>query len=153
MLRPAGRVAANVRVSPAAGAAKWLETSSENAWPSLELWLAMNGQGGELWGPPMVKKTLMNLPWASVGGVPEISPVAAWMVRPAGRVAANVRVSPAAGAAKWLETSSENAWPSLALWLAITVPVGPVSPTARVKLSLMNLPWASVAVTVTGLRP
>src|SRR6202048_3599311 len=78
-------------------------------------------------------------------------PVPALMLSPAGRTAANVRVSPAAGAAKWPETSSENAWPSLALWLAIAVPVGPVSPTARVKLSLMDLPWASVAVTVIGL--
>src|SRR5258707_5232797 len=81
---------------------------------------------------------------ASVG-VPEITPVPALMLRPAGRVAANVRVLPAAGAAKWPETSSENAWPSLALWLAIAVPVGPVSPTVRATLSETVLPWATVA--------
>jgi Predicted 3'-5' exonuclease related to the exonuclease domain of PolB len=34
MLRPAGNDPENVRVSPAAGATKWLETSSEKALPS-----------------------------------------------------------------------------------------------------------------------
>ena len=35
----------------------------------------------------------------------------------------------------------------------MAVAVGPLSPTARWKLSLIALPWASVAVTVTGLLP
>ena len=46
-----------------------------------------------------------------------------------------------------------EAWPSKALWFAMAVAVGPLSPTARWKLSLMALPWASVAVTVTVLSP
>src|ERR1700693_977543 len=85
--------------------------------------------------------------------MPEMTPVWASMLRPAGREAEKVRASPAAGAAKWLETLSEKAWPSLALWSAMAVAVGPLSPTARWKLSLIALPWASVAVTVTGLLP
>src|ERR1700730_17921830 len=109
------------------------------------------------------KLSLIALPWASVAvtvtgllpkslsvGVPEIVPVWASMLRPAGSLAEKVRASPAAGAAKWLETLSEKAWPSLALWSAMAVAVGPLSPTARWKLSLIALPWASVAVTVIG---
>src|SRR5437764_9497553 len=64
-------------------------------------------------------------------GVPEMTPVCALMLRPAGKEAEKVRASPAAGAAKWLETLSEKAWPSLALWSAMAVAVGPLSPTAR----------------------
>src|SRR5260370_23022418 len=75
------------------------------------------------------------------------------MLRPAGSVAENVRASPAAGAAKWLDTLSEKAWPSLALWSAMAVPVGPVSPTFNVKGSLIDLPWASGAVTGIGVLP
>src|SRR5260221_12405605 len=61
MLRPAGTVAGKVKVSPAAGAAKWLETSSENAWPSLALWLANResvgpGKGADLGGRRIIKK-------------------------------------------------------------------------------------------------
>ena len=44
--------------------------------------------------------------------VPEINPLALSMLRPVGNDAENVRVSPAAGATKWLETSSETFWPS-----------------------------------------
>src|SRR5208282_5310990 len=110
--------------------------------------------------------SLTALPWASVAvtviglvpkspsvGVPEMTPVWALMLSPAGSVAVKVSVSPAAGAVKWLETLSEKAWPSSALWLAIAVAVGPLSPTASWKLSLTALPWASVAVTVIGLLP
>src|ERR1700680_407123 len=112
------------------------------------------------------KLSLIALPWASVAftvigllpkslsvGVPEMMPVWALMLRPAGSLAEKVSVSPAAGAAKWLETLSEKAWPSLALWFAMTVAVAPLSPTARLKLSLIALPWASVAVTVIALLP
>src|SRR5450432_4436269 len=107
------------------------------------------------------KLSLMALPWASVAftvivllpkslsvGVPEMTPVWASMCRPAGNVAENVRASPAPGAAKWLATFRLNAWPSLALWLAIGVAVGPVAPTASWKLWLVALPWASVGFTV-----
>src|ERR1022692_2102356 len=82
-----------------------------------------------------------------------MTPVWASMLRPVGSLAEKVRASPAAGAAKWLETLSEKAWPSKPLWFAIAVAVGPLSPTARLKLSLIALPWASVAVTVTVLLP
>src|SRR5207248_704663 len=112
------------------------------------------------------KLSLIALPWASVAvtvavllpkslsvGVPDMTPVCALMLRPAGKEAEKVRASPAAGAAKWLETLSEKLWPSKALWFAIAVAVGPLSPTWRWKLSLMALPWASVAVTVTVLLP
>src|ERR1700722_7720479 len=85
--------------------------------------------------------------------MPVMMPVWALMLRPAGSLAEKVRVSPAAGAAKWLETLSEKAWPSLALWLVIAVAVGPVSPTASAKLSLTALSWASVALAVTVLLP
>ncbi len=74
------------------------------------------------------KLSLIALPWASVAvtvtvllpkslsvGVPEMTPVCASMLRPAGSFAEKVRASPAAGAAKWLETLSEKACPSLAL--------------------------------------
>ena len=75
------------------------------------------------------------------------------MLSPLGSVAENVSASPAAGAVKWLETLREKAWPSLALWSAIGVAVGPLSPTASWKVSLTAWPWASVAVTVIGLLP
>src|SRR5216683_100927 len=166
MLRPAGSVAENVRASPAAGAAKWLETSSAKAWPSLALWLAMAVPVGPVSPTFNVKCSLITLPWASVAvtvmgllpkspsvGVPEMTPVWALMLRPVGKLAENVKASPAAGAAKWPETLSEKAWPSLALWLAMVVAVGPLSPTFNVKVSLIALPWASVAVTVIGLLP
>src|SRR6266851_1833921 len=166
MLRPAGKLAENVKASPAAGAAKWLDTLSEKARPSLALWLAMAVPVGPVSPTFSVKLSLIDLPWASVAvtvigllpkspsvGVPEMTPVWALMLRPAGSVAENVRASPAAGAAKWLDTLSEKAWPSLALWSAMTVAVGPLSPTFNVKCSLIDLPWASVAVTVIGLLP
>ena len=163
MLRPVGSLAEKVRASPAAGAAKWLETLSEKAWPSLALWFAMAVAVGPLSPTARWKLSLIALPWASVAvtvtvllpkslsvGVPEMTPVWASMLRPVGSLAEKVRASPAAGAAKWLETLSEKAWPSLALWFAMAVAVGPLSPTARLKLSLIALPWASVAVTVIG---
>src|SRR6202023_1065389 len=165
-LRPAGSLAEKVRASPAAGAAKWLETLSEKAWPSLALWFAMTVAVGPLSPTARLKLSLMALPWASVAvtvigllpkslsvGVPEMTPVWALMLRLAGSLAEKVRPSPAAGAAKWLATLSEKAWPSKPLWFAMTVAVGPLSPTARLKLSLIALPWASVAVTVTVLLP
>src|ERR1700693_2304327 len=112
------------------------------------------------------KLSLIALPWASVAvtvigllpkslsvGVPEMTPVWASMLRPVGSLAEKVRVSPAAGVAKWLETLSAKLCPSKALWFAMAVAVGPLSPTARWKLSLIALPWASVAVTVIGLLP
>src|SRR5450631_1359913 len=112
------------------------------------------------------KLSLMALPWASVAvtvigllpkspsvGVPEMTPVWASMLRPLGSEPEKVKASPAAGAAKWLEISRLKACPSLALWSAMAVAVGPLSPTARWKLSLMALPWASVAVTVIELLP
>src|ERR1700674_2115381 len=166
MLRPPGSLAEKVSTSPAAGAAKWLETLSEKAWPSLALWLGMTVAVGPLSPTARLKLSLIDLPCASVAvtvigllpkspsvGVPEITPVWASMLRPAGSLAEKVSASPAAGAAKWLETLSEKAWPSLALWLGMTVAVGPLSPTARLKLSLIALPCASVAVTVIGLLP
>src|SRR6202521_3186974 len=166
MLRPAGSLAEKVSASPAAGAAKWLETLSEKAWPSLALWLGMTVAVGPLSPTARLKLSLIALPCASVAvtvigllpkspsvGVPEITPVWASMLRPAGSLAEKVRASPAAGAAKWLATLSEKAWARLALWLGMTVAVGPVSPTARLKLSLIALPCASVAVTVIGLLP
>ena len=71
------------------------------------------------------KVSLIALPWASVAvtvigllpkslsvGTPEMMPVWASMLRPVGNAPEKVRVSPAAGAAKWLETLSEKAWPS-----------------------------------------
>src|SRR5260221_11917099 len=61
MLRRAGRAAVYVRVSPAAGAAKWLETSSENAWPSLALWDGKSvgeGKGVDLGGGRILKKKM-----------------------------------------------------------------------------------------------
>src|SRR5471032_2697869 len=48
MLRPVGSEAEKVRASPAAGAVKWLETSSEKAWPSLPLWSAMAVADGQM---------------------------------------------------------------------------------------------------------
>ena len=61
------------------------------------------------------KLSLIALPWASVAvtvmvllpkslsvGVPEMMPVWALMLSPAGSYAEKVRVSPAAGAVKWL---------------------------------------------------
>src|ERR1700730_4638753 len=112
------------------------------------------------------KLSLIALPWASVAvtvtwllpksvsvGTPEMMPVWASMMRPAGSLAEKVSVSPAAGAAKWLEILSEKAWPSKPPWFAMAVAVGPLSPTARLKLSLIAMPWASVAVTVIGLLP
>src|SRR3984893_2278603 len=153
MLRPAGKEAEKVSVSPAAGAAKWLETLSEKAWPSLALWSAMGVAVGPLSPTWRWKLSLIALPWASVAvtvtvllpkslsvGVPEMMPVWASMLRPAGSLAEKVRASPAAGAAKWLETLSEKLWPSRAFWLAMAVAVGPLSPTARLKLSLIALP-------------
>src|SRR6266851_900367 len=166
MPRPSGSAAENVRASPAAGAAKWLDTLSEKAWPSLALWSAMAVPVGPLSPTFNVKCSLIAWPWASVAvtvmgllpkspsvGVPEITPVWALMLRPAGSGEENVRASPAAGAAKWPETLSEKARPSLALWLAMVVAVGPLSPTFNVKVSLIAWPWASVAVTVIGLLP
>src|SRR5260221_508378 len=47
MLRPAGKVPEKVSVSPAAGAAKWLETFSEKAGPSRALWFAVGGAGDQ----------------------------------------------------------------------------------------------------------
>src|ERR1700676_5486545 len=83
--------------------------------------------------------SLIAMPWASVAvtviallpkslsvGVPEIMPVWALMLRPAGSAAEKVSVSPAAGTLKWLETLSEKLWPSLALWSAMAVAVGPL---------------------------
>src|SRR3984893_15189760 len=66
-------------------------------------------------------------------GTPEMMPVWPSMWRPAGNDPEKVRASPAAGAAKWLETLSEKAWPSDALWFAMAVAVGPLSPTCRIK--------------------
>src|ERR1700686_2916766 len=125
MLRPAGNDPEKVSVSPAAGAAKWLETFSENAWPSRALWFAMGVAVGPLSPTWRWKLSLIALPAASVAvtvtgllpkslsvGVPEIMPVWASMLRPVGSLAEKVRASPAAGAAKWLETLSEKRWPS-----------------------------------------
>src|ERR1700738_5024250 len=139
MLRPAGKEAEKVSVSPAAGAAKWLETLSEKAWPSVALWAAMGVAVGPLSPTARLKLSLIALPWASVAvtmivllpkslsvGVPEMTPVWASMLRPAGSFAEKVSASPAAGAAKWLATLSEKAWPSKPLWLAIAVAVGPL---------------------------
>src|SRR5205807_5719986 len=166
MLRPVGKVAEKVRASPAAGAAKWLETSSEKLWPSKALWFAIAVAVGPLSPTWSWKLSLMALPWASVAvtvtellpkslsvGVPEMTPVWALMLRDVGSLAEKVSASPAAGALKWLETLSEKAWPSLALWFAMAVAVGPLSPTWRWKLSLIAFPCASVAVTVTWLLP
>src|ERR1700737_3294196 len=75
------------------------------------------------------------------------------MLRPAGIAPEKVRVSPAAGALKWLETLSEKALPSKELWFAIAVAVGPLSSTCSWKVSLIALPWASVAVTVIRWLP
>src|ERR1700722_20974308 len=112
------------------------------------------------------KVSLTALPWASVAvtvmvwlpkslsvGVPEMTPVWALMLRPAGNDAENVRMSPVAGAVKWLATLSEKVWPSLLLWSPMAVAVGPLSLTASLKLSLTALPWASVAVTVIVWLP
>src|SRR6202048_4072992 len=166
MLRPAGKEAEKVSVSPAAGAAKWLETLSEKAWPSDALWSAITVAVGPLSPTCRIKVSLIALPWASVAftvivllpkspsvGTPEMSPVWASMWRPAGIDPEKVRVSPAAGATKWLETFSEKVLPSEALWFVITVAVGPLSPTWRWKVSLIALPWASVAFTVIMLLP
>src|SRR5271168_3615060 len=166
MLSPAGNEAEKVSASLAAGAAKWLETLSEKLWPSKALWSAIAVAVGPLSPTARWKLSLTALPWASVAvtvtallpkslsvGAPEITPVWALMLRPVGSLAEKVSASPAAGAAKWLETLSEKLWPSKALWSAIAVAVGPLSPTARWKLSLTALPWASVAVTVTALLP
>src|SRR5260370_35332241 len=125
MLRPAGKEAEKVSVSPAAGALKWLATLSEKAWPSLALWSAMAVAVGPLSPTGRWKLSLIALPWASVAvtvtvllpkslsvGVPEMMPVWALMLRPAGSLAEKLRTSPAAGALKWLETLSEKAWPS-----------------------------------------
>src|SRR6202022_3759314 len=156
MLRPVGSVAEKVSTSPAAGATKWLATLSENAWPSLALWLAMTVAVGPVSPTFKVKCSLIALPWASVAvtligwlpkslsvGVPEITPVWALMLSPVGSVAEKVSASPAAGATKWLATLSEKAWPSLPLWVAMTVGGGPVAPAFKVKCSLIALPWAS----------
>src|SRR5450631_1336739 len=142
MLRPAGNDAVKVRVSPAAGATKWLETLSEKAWPSEVVWFAIAVAVGPLSPTCSWKLSLIALPWASVAvtliewlpkspsvGTPELMPVWASMLRPVGNDPEKVRASPAAGATKWLEISSEKAWPSEALWLAIAVAVGPLSLT------------------------
>src|ERR1700674_924133 len=140
MLRPAGSLAEKVSASPAAGAAKWLATLSEKAWPSLALWLGMTVAVGPLSPTARLKLSLIDLPCASVAvtvigllpkspsvGVPEMTPVWASMLRPAGSLAEKVRALPPTRAAKWLETLSEKAWPSSALWLGMTVAVGPLS--------------------------
>ena len=139
---------------------------SEKAWPSKALWFAIAVAVGPLSPTWSWKVSLMALPWASVAvtvivllpkslsvGTPEMTPVWAFRLRPAGIEPEKVRVSPAAGAAKWLETLSEKALPSYALWFAIAVAVGPLSPTWSWKVSLIALPWASVAVTVIVLLP
>src|SRR5947208_5908484 len=144
MLRPVGSLAEKVSASPAAGALKWLETLSEKAWPSLALWFAMAVAVGPLSPTWRWKLSLIAFPCASVAvtvtwllpkslsvGVPEMMPVWASMPRPVGSFAEEVSASPAAGAAKWLETLSEKLWPSKALWSAIAVAVGPLSPAAR----------------------
>src|SRR5947199_350691 len=87
------------------------------------------------------KLSLIAVPWASVAvtvtvllpkslpvGVLVWASVWASMRRLADRVAARAR-APRAG--KWLETLSEKVWPSKALWSAIAVAVGPLSPAAR----------------------
>src|ERR1700737_3738503 len=125
MLRPAGIAPEKVRVSPAAGTAKWLEIVSEKALPSKELWFAIAVAVGPLSSTCSWKLSLIALPCASVAvtvivllpkslsvGAPEMTPVWALRLRPAGIEPEKVRVSPAAGALKWLETLSEKAWPS-----------------------------------------
>src|SRR5450755_4632804 len=100
------------------------------------------------------KLSLIALPWASVAvtvigllpkslsvGTPEMTPVWALMLRPVGNEPEKVRVSPAAGAAKWLAMLSEKLLPSEAVWLAMAVAVGPLSPTWSWKLSLIAFPW------------
>ena len=96
---------------------------------------------------------IVLLPKSLSVGTPEMTPVWALRLRPAGIAPEKVSVSPAAGAVKWLETLSEKDLPSKALWLAIAVAVGPLSSTWSWKVSLMALPWASVAVTVIVLFP
>ena len=121
-LRPAGIVPEKVRVSPAAGAAKWLETSSEKAWPSKALWFAIAVAVGPL-SPTWRWKVSLTAMTVGVGrcdGDRVVAEIAVGRhagndagmgvdLRPAGNVPEKVRVSPAAGAAKWLETSSEKA--------------------------------------------
>src|ERR1700737_169156 len=128
MLRPAGIAPEKVRVSPAAGAAKWLETLSEKALPSKELWFAIAVAVGPLSPTWSWTVSLIALPCASVAvtvivllpkslsvGTPEMTPVCGFRLRPAGIEPEKVRVSPGAGAAKWLETLGEKALPSKAL--------------------------------------
>src|ERR1700719_644085 len=150
MLRPAGRVAANVRVSPAAGAAKWLEASSENAWPSLALWLAIAVPVGPVPATASVKLSLIDLPWATVAGTvigllsswslkvraPETAPVGISVVWPSGGLACEVGALAADGANNW--PSNERAWPSSALRSEIAI--GPMSPTGGVTLPAKDLP-------------
>src|SRR5450755_3860396 len=112
------------------------------------------------------KLSLIALPWAAVAvtvigllpkslsvGAPEMTPVWVSMLRPAGSLAEKVRASPAAGAVKWLATLSEKAWPSKPLWFAIGVAVGPLSPTARLKLSLIALPSCNPASAEATMDP
>src|SRR5579871_3311924 len=166
MARPAGSEAEKARVSPAAGAVKWLDTSREKECPSGAVWLAIAVLAGPGSVTVSVKFSLTATPWASVAvtvtglapksasvGVPEITPLLALIVSPDGSEAEKVRVLPAAGAAKWFDTSSENGWPSGAVWFAIAPSVGPGSLTVSVKLRLTAAPCASVAVTVTVLWP
>src|SRR6202011_2452349 len=119
MLRPPGKEAEKVSVSPAAGAAEWLERLGERARGCIALWSAMGVAVGRLSPTWRWKLSLIALPWASVAatvtvllpkslsvGVPEMTPVWASMLRPVGNLAEKVRASPAAGAAKWLEMFS-----------------------------------------------
>src|ERR1700730_17634380 len=137
ILRPAGIDPEKVRVSPAAGAAKWLETLSAKALPSKELWFDIAVSVGPLSSTCSWKVSLIALPCASVAvtvivllpkslsvGTPEMTPVWASILRPTGIDPEKVRLSPAAGALKWLETLSEKALPSKELWFAIAVAVG-----------------------------
>src|SRR5258708_38901865 len=88
-----------------------------------------------------VKVSLIDLRWASVAvtvigllpkspsvGVPEITPVWALMLRPAGKLAENVFFFNDAAAAEISALSRHDALPILALWLAMAVAVGPLSP-------------------------
>jgi len=82
-----------------------------------------------------------------------MTPVWELILRPVGSLAEKVRVSPAAGRREVAGDIEREALPLKSGLVCDVVAVGPLSPTWRLKLSLIALPWASVAVTVIALLP
>src|SRR5258706_11551117 len=120
----------------------WIDTLSQKTEPVIAVTLKI----AAAFGDRMVTRWPVTVMRASKGvklklyscallvkspsvGTPEMIPVWASMLRPAGSEDEKVRASPAAGATKGLETSSGKGRPSWGLWFAIAGAGGPLSPT------------------------